>query len=87
MYYNKEHKKIVKDRVHLSFIELAEWKKNSGYITFKQLGTYLTHRSAFVYSTIYSIVFIFFSILFIVCVVNKKKQKSKTGNNQISLDV
>lgn len=87
VWYNNG-KKMVKERVHLSFIESAQWRKNSGYITFKQLGTHLTHRSAFVYSAIYSILFISFSTWFIISVINKKKKdKLQRNEKQVSLNV
>lgn len=73
IHYNNG-KKMVRETVHLSFIESAQWRKDSGYITFKQLGTHLTHRSAFVYSTTYSILFISFSTWFMISVINKKKK-------------
>ena len=79
---------MVKERVHFSFIESAQWRKNSGYITFKQLGTHLAHRSAFVYSAIYSILFISFSTWFIISVINKKKKdKLQRNEKQVSLNV
>ena len=74
VWYNNG-KKMVTEQVHLSFVETAQWKKNSGYIKFKQLGTHLSHRSAFIYSTIYDIVFISFSTWFVISVIDKKKNK------------
>lgn len=57
IWYNNG-KKMVTERVHLSILELMQREKNSGYITFKQLGTFITHRSAFIYSSIYFVLFI-----------------------------
>lgn len=94
IWYNNG-KKMVKETVHLSIIESVQWRNNSGYIKFKQLGTHLTHRSAFVYSTIYSIIFISFATWSIISITSKKKkdklQKNKSqqqkNDEQLSLQV
>ena len=76
VWYNNG-KKMVKDSVHLSFIESAQRRNNSGYVKFKQLGTHLSHRSAFIYSTIYDIVFISFSTWFAISIIDKKRKNNK----------
>ena len=81
IWYNNG-KKMVHRPVHLSFIELRQIRKNSGFLMFKQLGTQVSHRSAFVYSTIYSIVFIFTSTWIIIGIVNKKKNDKLQVKNK-----
>lgn len=85
IWYNNG-KKMVHKPVHLSFIELQQIRKNSGFLMFKQLGTQVSHRSAFVYSTIYSIIFISFSTLVIISIIKKKKFQNK-NKEQMSLNV
>lgn len=91
IWYNNG-KKMVKETVHLSLIEAIQWKKNSGYITFKQLGTNLTHRSAFVYSLIYFIIVTIILTFYLIGCINKYKikkldSKKTTNNNQMSLNI
>jgi len=88
IWYNNG-KKMVHKPVYLSFIELRQIRNNSGFLMFKQLGTRVSHRSAFVYSTIYSIVYISFLTLFMISVVNKKKKDKLQlkHKDQLSLKV
>ncbi len=70
--YNNGKKMVWNKNIHLSFIESIQWRNNSGYVTFKQLGTHLTHRSAFVYSSIYFIIFIIILYVYIVDIIKKR---------------
>lgn len=77
IWYNNGNK-MVTERIHLSFIEIMQMNNNSGYVNFKQLGTFLTHRSAFVYSVIYDVIFLFFATSFVLgSPKNNKKEDSK----------
>ena len=86
VWYNNG-KKMVQKPVHLSFIEFMQLEKNSGRMKFKQLGTQITHRSSFIYSIIYDVIFIISSTFFISSNRNKnKKMKSKLKEEQLILN-
>lgn len=76
--YNIGHK-LVHDNIRLSVLETRQLRKNDGFMKFRKFNGYVTHRSAFVRSSILVIVTAFLAGFVVVNLLKGRKEKGGTA--------
>lgn len=74
IYYNNGDK-MVNDNIRLSIVETIQLRKNDGVMKFKKFNGHLTHRSAFVRSSLFLIILASILIFIVHCLLEGKREK------------
>ena len=74
--YNNGHK-LVHESIRLSVLETGQLRKNDGFMNFRKLNGYVTHRSAFVRSSVLLILSAFISGFVVINLLKGRKEENE----------